>query len=727
MKALALIVLAAATVVLIAADDTDLRLMVVTVATEDTDGYKRFMDTANFFKLKILVIGMGEEWHGGDMQHSVGGGQKINMLRSNLEQYKNDPNLVIMFTDSYDVLFAGGEEQILKNFLSFNARMIFSAESTLWPDKTLKDQFPKVKVGKRFLCSGGFIGYAKEFWSTVNQGDVADNDDDQLYYTKVFLNKALREALNATLDHKSQIFHNLNFARDEIELKVEDDITIARNTKYDTFPPVLHGNGPSKIHLNYLGNYIPDGWHPTHGCQNCNHGILDLDFEDEESIPHVMIGLFITERTPFQQEFFQRIANLTYAKSRISLYIYNSQQSVEKALSKFLVRYRSLYKGVFSIPHYKQVDDWTARDNAIDHCLLLKCDYFFSIDSVVQITNPLTLKFLMMKNKQVIAPVVKRHGKLWSNFWGALNVDGFYARSKDYLSIVNNEQIGVWNVPFINSIYLVKGSALASFAKKVPQPYHYDVLDSDMAFCSNLRDQYIFMYVTNEMMFGRILVTDTVKTTQLHPDLWEIESNKLDWEEKYISPMFWSTIEPETEVQQPCPDVYSFPLMTGAMADHLVETMENANKWSTGKNEDPRIAGGYENVPTVDVHMNQVGYEKEWLHLLSYYITKLVEKVYPGYYSKARSSMMFIVRYRPTEQPFLRPHHDSSTWTMNVALNSRDDDYEGGGCRFLRYNCSVIALPKGWAVVHPGRLTHYHEGLYTTKGTRYIFVSFVDP
>ena len=33
----------------------------------------------------------------------------------------------------------------------------------------------------------------------------------------------------------------------------------------------------------------------------------------------------------------------------------------------------------------------------------------------------------------------------------------------------------------------------------------------------------------------------------------------------------------------------------------------------------------------------------------------------------------------------------------------------------------------GWMFMHPGRLTHYHEGLYTTKGTRYIMISFVDP
>lgn len=56
-----------------------------------------------------------------------------------------------------------------------------------------------------------------------------------------------------------------------------------------------------------------------------------------------------------------------------------------------------------------------------------------------------------------------------------------------------------------------------------------------------------------------------------------------------------------------------------------------------------------------------------------------------------------------------------------------DVDYEGGGCRFIRYNCSVRDTKRGWLLMHPGRLTHYHEGLLVTKGTRYIMISFVDP
>lgn len=52
---------------------------------------------------------------------------------------------------------------------------------------------------------------------------------------------------------------------------------------------------------------------------------------------------------------------------------------------------------------------------------------------------------------------------------------------------------------------------------------------------------------------------------------------------------------------------------------------------------------------------------------------------------------------------------------------------QGGGCRFHRYNCTIEAPRKGWSFMHPGRLTHLHEGLPTTNGTRYIAVSFIDP
>jgi len=101
--------------------------------------------------------------------------------------------------------------------------------------------------------------------------------------------------------------------------------------------------------------------------------------------------------------------------------------------------------------------------------------------------------------------------------------------------------------------------------------------------------------------------------------------------------------------------------------------------------------------------------------------------VVEGYHSEGKAIMNFLVRYHPNEQDRLMPHDDASTYTINIALNEQGDDYEGGGTRFIRYNCTVTRNPRGWMLMHPGRLTHHHEGLVVTNGTRYIMVAFVDP
>jgi procollagen-lysine,2-oxoglutarate 5-dioxygenase len=48
--------------------------------------------------------------------------------------------------------------------------------------------------------------------------------------------------------------------------------------------------------------------------------------------------------------------------------------------------------------------------------------------------------------------------------------------------------------------------------------------------------------------------------------------------------------------------------------------------------KDTRLDGGYENVPTVDIHMNQVGMEAQWLEFLRLYIEPIQSKVFTGYH-----------------------------------------------------------------------------------------------
>ena len=85
---------------------------------------------------------MGVEWRGGDVARWPGGGQKVNLLRPVLEAWRESNDVVVMFVDSYDVIFTAGEAEILAKFRDFNSRVVFSAEPFCWPDSNLAVSIP---------------------------------------------------------------------------------------------------------------------------------------------------------------------------------------------------------------------------------------------------------------------------------------------------------------------------------------------------------------------------------------------------------------------------------------------------------------------------------------------------------------------------------------------------------------------------------------------------------
>uniref|UniRef100_A0A7N8XRW8 procollagen-lysine 5-dioxygenase n=1 Tax=Mastacembelus armatus TaxID=205130 RepID=A0A7N8XRW8_9TELE len=691
------------------------KLLVLTVATEETDGFLRFMQAANYFNYNVTVLGMGEAWKGGDVGRSIGGGQKIRLLKEAMEALADQEDLVVLSVDSYDLIFAGGPEEILRKFQQENHKVLFAAEGLIWPDKQLADKYPSVRSGKRYLNSGGIIGYAPYINKLVSQWNLHDNDDDQLFYTKIYLDPLQRETLNMTLDHKCQIFQNLNGAVDEVLLKFGTDRVRVRNTVYDTLPVVVHGNGNTKMYLNYLANYVPNAWNYEHGCSHCDDNVVDLSQLKVNSCPCVLVGVFIEQPTPFLPEFFQRLLTLDYPKDKLRLFVHNSEVYHEKHIQAFWEENRDVFNSFMVVGPEENLSQGEARNMGMDVCRKdATCEYYFSIDSDVMLNNRQTLKLLIEQNRKIIGPLVTRHGKLWSNFWGALSLDGYYARSEDYVDIVQRKRMGVWNIPYMAHVYLVKGSVLRNELKE-RKYFVLEKLDPDMAFCRNARELGVFMYITNRHDFGRLISTANYNISHYNSDLWQIFENPVDWKEKYINQNY-TRIFTENYLEEPCPDVFWFPVLSEKACDELVEEMEHYGSWSGGKHE--RISGGYETVPTDDIHMKQIGFDKEWLHFIREFISPVTLKVFSGYYTKVKFDVL---------QAYLRPHHDSSTFTINIALNNKDTDFQGGGCRFHRYNCSIESPRKGWSFMHPGRLTHLHEGLPTTNGTRYIAVSFIDP
>uniref|UniRef100_A0A671XLN7 procollagen-lysine 5-dioxygenase n=1 Tax=Sparus aurata TaxID=8175 RepID=A0A671XLN7_SPAAU len=719
------------------------KLLVLTVATEETDGFHRFMKSASYFNYTVKVLGMGEAWKGGDVGRSIGGGQKVRLLKEAMEALADQEDLVVLSVDSYDLIFAGGPEEILRKFQQANHKVLFAAEGLIWPDKRLADKYPSIRSGKRYLNSGGIIGYAPYINRVVSQWNLHDNDDDQLFYTKIYLDPLQRETLNMTLDHKCQIFQNLNGAVDEVLLKFGTGRVRVRNTVYDSLPVVVHGNGNTKMYLNYLANYVPNAWTYENGCSLCDDDIVDLSQLKE--YPNVLVGVFIEQPTPFLPEFFQRLLTLDYPKDKLNLFIHNNEVYHEKHIQKFWEENRNVFGSFKVVGPEENLSQGEARNMGMYYIRWLAvCEMLLSFICSDGITiSPFCL---LLPYRKIIGPLVTRHSKLWSNFWGALSLDGYYARSEDYVDIVQRKRVGVWNIPYMAHVYLVKGSVLRNELKE-RNYFVLEKLDPDMAFCRNSREMTshrekdspspesfhmlrppkgVFMYITNRHDFGRLISTANYNISHYNNDLWQIFENPVDWKEKYIHPNY-TRIFTENHMEEPCPDVFWFPVFSEKACDEIVGEMEHYGSWSGGRHEDKRISGGYETVPTDDIHMKQIGFDKEWLHFIREFISPVTLKVFSGYYTKGYAVMNFVVKYTPERQAYLRPHHDSSTFTINIALNNKDRDFEGGGCRFHRYNCSISSPRKGWSFMHPGRLTHLHEGLPTTNGTRYIAVSFIDP
>lgn len=183
-----------------------------------------------------------------------------------------------------------------------------------------------------------------------------------------------------------------------------------------------------------------------------------------------------------------------------------------------------------------------------------------------------------------------------------------------------------WNVPFVSTCYLVKQSVLPHMK------FVQEALDPDMSLCFHLRAKNIFMHVSNELIYGHLINGETFNIKLTKPDFYQLFTNPLDWEGRYIHADYHKLFEPNVTFDQPCTDVYRFPIATVQFCEDMIAIMEAYGKWSDGSNQDKRLEGGYEAVPTRDIHMNQVGLEPLWLKFLQVYVRPLQEAVYTGYF-----------------------------------------------------------------------------------------------
>lgn len=212
-----------------------------------------------------------------------------------------------------------------------------------------------------------------------------------------------------------------------MELQFKESIPFLQNNKYDTTPLVIHGNGPSKRILNSLGNYLALAWNQDDQCTSCWED--NLEFKALLEVPQVVLAIYITRPTPFLEEYFTKIFALAYPRNKIDLFIYNSAEYHTKHVEQF----KKLLSAEKPEDQYHSIEVWTpdqnkkewhAREHGIKKCLDVKCDYLFSVDGDAHLDNVNVLKLLIEQNRKVIAPLLVRPFKAWSNYWGALTPEG---------------------------------------------------------------------------------------------------------------------------------------------------------------------------------------------------------------------------------------------------------------------------------------------------------------
>ena len=232
------------------------RLSAFTVATEHRPELERLLASGRRYGIEIEPLGLGQPWRGGDMAAGTGGGQKINLLRPALAALP--PDRPVLFVDGYDTIVTRHAEDLLAAWKRLGGGAVFAAEAYCWPDTDRAEHYPEVDTPYRFLNSGVFLGQAGELLRIL-EGRVADSDDDQRYYTGQFLSG--RHAMR--LDYGCELFQCLNGALGDVQADPGRGMLFNRRT--ESWPAVIHANGPAKPWLDAEGRAVGGRWRRYYG------------------------------------------------------------------------------------------------------------------------------------------------------------------------------------------------------------------------------------------------------------------------------------------------------------------------------------------------------------------------------------------------------------------------------------------------------------------------------
>ena len=386
------------------------------------------------------------------------------------------------------------------------------------------------------------------------------------------------------------------------------------------------------------------------------------------------------------------------------------------------------------------------KNIALENAINDNVDYYIYIDNYAYINNESIISNLIdnikESNADILTPKLNNAGgQPYANFWMKSKDNGEMEMSKYYIPFLQGRLKNIWDIEHLDNFYIIPKS---TFSKLKPNLYtkllstkqnnsENKDLPTSIIFSLNLRELKLKMMVEGINDYGWSISTSNLNQVSAdnilvkereHPDLYQFIPNRMIWVRKYLTEKFNNYIEKNEKIDfyEPpeCRDMYEWECFTDVFCSDLIDECEKHNGWSDGSNKDERIGGGYENVPTRDIHLKQIGLGDTWRLFITQFVSKVAGETFSGLATQDYY-IAFVVRYTMDTQRELKPHHDSSVHSTVTCLNS---DFEGGGTHFVRQNYTHNPKKHGLTTIHPGRCTHFHSGKAITSGKRYILVSF---
>lgn len=172
------------------------------------------------------------------------------------------------------------------------------------------------------------------------------------------------------------------------------------------------------------------------------------------------------------------------------------------------------------------------RQRALDSARKQWADYLFFVDCDNFLINPRTLRLLMEEKKTVIAPMIEVFGgkAAYSNFWGGMDEEGYYARSEKYFPMLQREEKGCFEVPMIHSTILIdlRKTITDKLSYNPPLASYHGEQDDILVFAHSARTAGIMLNLLNKEVYGYMLKpandNDTLEDMKIY-----FTHEKLEW------------------------------------------------------------------------------------------------------------------------------------------------------------------------------------------------------